>query len=268
MRIFVTGGNGTIGTALREFLPDAVYLSRHELDVADDARFDIAMRTAVANFGPPTALIHAAALTDHATPDARALIDVNVRGTERVARWCRAHGVRLAYLSTHYVYPGDRGHYRESDSLRPIGAYAMSKLAGEGWASIVPDALIVRGSWYTYETRLKAWIAQGAFHDAWISRESATSAAAKIAALTLGGATGTFNIGGPRRTFAQILRDEGYPEFVERTREGVRFASYAFPADVSVDTSKFDAWMAAHPKQVSADPAQLELDFATTVVAH
>lgn len=259
MRIFVTGGSGTIATALREFLPDAIYLDRAAVDVADDARFDIMMRAAVIDHGPPAAIIHAGAITDHATPDARALINVNVCGTERIAQWCRVFGVRLVYLSTHYVYPGERGHYRESDALRPIGAYAMSKLAGESWARLVPEALIVRGSWYTEETRLKGWRSFGAFHDAYVSRESTRDAAKKIATLTLGGATGVFNIGGPRRSFADILRDEGFTEFRERSCVDSRSA-YPFPADVSVDTRKFEGWVAERARHAGRGAApQLDL---------
>ena len=215
--------------------------------------------------GVPNAILHAAAITDHTTTDAAALINVNVRGTERVARWCRAYGVKLVYLSTHYVYPGERGRYRESDATRPIGAYAMSKLAGEGWAEQVRDVLIVRGSWYTSETRLRHWIANGVFADAYTSRESADDAAAKIAALTLGGATGVFNIGGPRRSFARILLDEGYPDVPIRERASY-VGPYAFPLDVSVSTAKYDAWARGR----GAPPAQLALalEGAERVGAH
>ena len=254
MKVYVTGASGVIGRALREFLPQGVFLDRYALDVTDTARFDIQMRTAVVNNGPPSAIIHAAAVTDHATPDIRRLIDVNVCGTARVASWAGAHGVPLVFLSTHYVYPGIRGRYREGDALQPIGAYAMSKFAGEQWARSVPNALVIRGSWYTPESRLDAWANTGAFNDAWVSRESSRDAARKIAALTLAERWGVFNIGGPRRTFAQILRDEGYTDFPEGSR---RFATstYPFPEDVSVDTGKFDRWERAQ----AAPPAQLSL---------
>lgn len=236
--IVVTGGFGTLGTALAEWLPEAQRLTRQTCDVTSE----VSVRGALAHYMPEV-VIHAAAITDHACADAAKLIDVNIEGTRRVARWCRAHGARFVYLSTHYVYPGDIGGYREWDATRPIGAYAASKLAGEAWAETVPEALVVRGSWYDYETRLKHWIARGALTDAWVSREPVREAARKIAKLAQAGVSGVYNIGGLRRSFAQILRDEGYPLFPEVTRahlDRLGVNAYPFPRDVSVSTARFD----------------------------
>jgi hypothetical protein len=67
-----------------------------------------------------------------------------------------------------------------------------------------------------------------------------TAAARKIAALIEAEVRGVVNIGGARRTFAQILVDEGYDDFVEVKRKYFD-AAYPFPADTSVNTAKFDA---------------------------
>lgn len=241
LRIAVTGGNGVMGRALCAYLPDAVYLTRHNCDVRNERQARAALRLA-----RPDVVIHAAALTDHAHPNAADIIETNVIGTQHVAEACRELGARLVYLSTHYVYEGAIGDYREDAVPKPIGAYAMSKLAGEYATQRAHDTLVVRGSWYTYETRLKHWLARGVIADAWVSRESASDAARKIARLALSNALGTFNIGRPRRTFRHIIEDECPNEkyvIAKRINAGT---PYAFPADVSVNTDKFDAWEAQH----------------------
>lgn len=245
-KIIVTGGNGTIAQALREFLPDAVYLPRQLCDVTNDRHLN-----EVFGRERPDVVIHAAAITDHQCPDVQSVIRVNVQGTELVTRWCRAYGAKLVYLSTHYVYPGLTGNYRETDECSPVGIYAQSKLAGEGWAQMAPDWLIIRGSWYTYETRLKHWLARGAITDAWCSREHASDAAAKIANLVLGGASGIYNIGRSKRTFAEILEQTCPRETFKRvSRHDVNFQTdiaYPFPVDSSVNLEKYDAFLRSRP---------------------
>ena len=64
-------------------------------------------------------LIHGAAFTSPPKVDADPLraIDVNIVGTANVVRLCMAHAIRLVYISTDYVFRGDRGQYREEDEL-------------------------------------------------------------------------------------------------------------------------------------------------------
>lgn len=249
MRVAVTGGHGTLGRALQALRPDWAYWSRIHCDVRSEASIGYALDAA-----QPDVVVHAAALTDHQHPNAAEIIETNVVGTQRLALECRLRGVKLVYLSTHYVYPGTDGNYNEESTPRPIGAYAWSKYAGEEAVWAQPgESLVIRGSWYDYHTRLRHWLQRGALVDAWVSREPVADAARKIAALVDANACGTYNIGGARRTFAQILRDEGYADFPEITREQLDYDTrptnttpfmrpeYPFPRDVSVDTAKFDA---------------------------
>jgi dTDP-4-dehydrorhamnose reductase len=238
MKIIVTGGNGTMGRALREFLPDATYMSRQECDIANDKRLQAAFDT-----HQPEVVIHAAALTDHQHPDAGQIIQTNIIGTELVSRWCKAFGAKMVYLSTHYVYPGETGNYKETDATRPIGTYAWSKLAGEGWAQTVPDWLIVRGSWYGPDKLEK--FKRGALVDAWCNRTTPSDAARQIASLVFGGATGIYNIGGTRQTFRDLAVRALGQSVVGITRAELRRRiPYDFPKDSSVDTSKFGAFIA------------------------
>jgi dTDP-4-dehydrorhamnose reductase len=236
--IVVTGGNGQMGRALRDHLPNAVYLGREELDVTDEGSVFAAFDKYL-----PSTVIHLAAITDHQCPDIGKLIHTNIIGTQYLAKYAEPCGVKMVYLSTHYVYPGERGGYQEGDLEKPIGSYAWTKFAGEQATNRLIGRLIIRGSWYTKE-KLELWKKHGAL-DAFCSREPIAEAAKKIATLVKENAVGTYNIGGERRTFYQISKDEGYdPQPV--TRENSRYPfSYPFPCDSSVNTDKYDAFVQA-----------------------
>lgn len=231
MRIFVTGGSGKMGRALREFLPDATYLSREECDVTNAEQVDAALRSR------PDVVIHAAAITGHRYPDIGLLLKTNYHATGIIVDAAQRNGVKVAYLSTHYVYWGRLGNHRETDILRPIGNYAWTKMAGE--SLLRPGDLIIRGSWYDKE-KLAKW--DGAARDAYCSREPVRDAAKKIALLVTKGAEGIYNIGGKRRTFWEIARDEGMEMRTRHRRELTN--AYDFPADSSVNTDKYAAFVA------------------------
>ncbi len=99
----------------------------------------------------PDWVVHAAGATDVdgcEREPARAMA-VNGEGTRRVAEGCRRAGAGLLYVSTDYVFDGEKGSpYTEDDAPAPLNAYGRSKLLGEqatrtvtsGWA-------IVRTAW-------------------------------------------------------------------------------------------------------------------------
>lgn len=232
-RIVVTGGEGALARALRDFLPGARYLNRTDLDVRRTERVSVALRAT-----RPDVVIHAAAVTTAGAPAAD-LIETNVEGTRHIAAWCRAFAVRLVYLSTHGVY-GDNapeGGWCEHHDTAPVGAYAWSKLAGERWAEWVPRHVIVRGSWYTRD-KVRYWAETGALVDAWCSRESMRSAARKIADIARDDFRGVVNIAGPRRTFHNIVREELPGEPVNATTladvNSRWVAPYVFPRDTTI----------------------------------
>lgn len=150
-RILITGAAGRLGQALVRCLrePPAGVLfacTRADLDVTDPVSTAEVIAAAA-----PDVVIHAAAFTDvdacERKPEQAFL--VNAQGTSNVASACRRAGARLVYLSTDYVFDGEKGApYRETDSPRPLNVYGDSKLRGEGCVGRTsPDFLIVRTSW-------------------------------------------------------------------------------------------------------------------------
>ena len=153
MKILITGASGMLGTDLRKALG-----AEHELvltDVVGDVRFlDVtdtgSVMSTVAEVRPDV-VIHAAAYTDvdgcERDPDKAYL--VNGLGTWNVATACREYDAAVVYVSTDFVFDGEKGEpYTEYDRTNPLGHYGASKLAGEKHVrELCPRHYIARTAW-------------------------------------------------------------------------------------------------------------------------
>ena len=115
------------------------------MDITDAARVE----RALAQFDPAIVL-NAAAYNqvDIAEKEPVAAFQVNALAVRNLAMACRQTDAKLVHFSTDYVFDGLAGRaYREEDETHPLGAYAVSKLAGELYARAYLDqALIIRTS--------------------------------------------------------------------------------------------------------------------------
>lgn len=140
--ILITGAGGQVGQALRLLLPDARFAARQELDVTDPT----AVRSAVAG---ADVVIHLAADThvDRCEIQPERAWAVNAEGTTNVANAVRDQDGRVIYVSTDYVFSGEKsGEYVEDDPTDPVNVYGRTKFAGERSLDLDRD-LIVRASW-------------------------------------------------------------------------------------------------------------------------
>ncbi len=73
---------------------------------------------------------------------------VNAIGVRNLALACRQVDARFVHFSTDYVFDGTAGRpYAEQDTTHPLGAYAVSKYAGELYANAyLQDPLLIRTS--------------------------------------------------------------------------------------------------------------------------
>jgi dTDP-4-dehydrorhamnose reductase len=148
-RAVVFGASGQLGTELCAELRRRGYevgaFERTRLDITDAEQVE----RAVAEF-EPSAVFNGAAYNqvDVAEREPLAALQANGLAVRNLALACRQSDARLVHFSTDYVFDGTLGRpYAETDAVHPLGAYAVSKLAGELYAQAYLDRpLIVRTS--------------------------------------------------------------------------------------------------------------------------
>ncbi len=98
----------------------------------------------------PQVVVNAAAYNqvDVAEKEPAAAYIANGIAVRNLAMACRQADAQLVHFSTDYVFDGTAGRpYTEQDATHPLGAYAVSKLAGELYAqAYLEHPLIVRTS--------------------------------------------------------------------------------------------------------------------------
>jgi dTDP-4-dehydrorhamnose reductase len=148
-KVIVFGGGGQLGIELcREYERrqwQVLKFERQSLDVTDSGLVEDAVARSEAEL-----VLNAAAYNqvDIAEREPVAAFQANALAVRNIAMACRQAGTKLVHYSTDYVFDGTRGSpYVETDATHPLGAYAVSKLAGELYAqAYLDDVLILRTS--------------------------------------------------------------------------------------------------------------------------
>ncbi len=148
-RAVVFGAAGQLGIELVRELRSRQYevksLDRAQVDITNAA----AVESALAAYDAEVVFNSAAYnQVDVAEKEPQAAYLVNALAVRNLALACRQVDARLVHFSTDYVFDGTARHpYVEDDPTHPLGAYAVSKLAGELYAQAYLDqALVVRTS--------------------------------------------------------------------------------------------------------------------------
>lgn len=128
---------------------EVIPLTHHDADIADAGRIQEAIGK-----GRADVVVHCAAFTavDDCESRPELAFRVNGEGTRNVALACQQSGCAMVYLSTDYVFDGEKfSPYVESDEPHPINVYGQSKLEGERHVheaiALPRRAWIVRVSW-------------------------------------------------------------------------------------------------------------------------
>ena len=148
-RVAIFGSGGQLGVELvAEFKARGYPVTAFEratIDITDPQAVDKAFAQ-----HDPAIVINAAAYNqvDVAEKEPQAAFLVNALAVRNLAMACRQADARLVHFSTDYVFDGLANRaYTEEDAPRPLGAYAVSKLAGELYArAYLSDPLIIRTS--------------------------------------------------------------------------------------------------------------------------
>src|ERR1700683_5528392 len=148
-RAVVFGASGQLGVELVRELKSRQTEGGPGAPAHADITDPAAIENALATFDAGVVL-NAAAYNqvDVAEKEPQAAFLINALAVRNLALACRSIDANLVHSSTDYVFDGKATRpYVEEDPTHPLGAYAVSKLAGELYAQAYLDtALIVRTS--------------------------------------------------------------------------------------------------------------------------
>jgi dTDP-4-dehydrorhamnose reductase len=141
MKILVTGASGLLGSKVAELALSEGYevysaYNQHPIYYGSPIKVDLtdldSCRRVFENVRPE-AVVHSAALTnvDLCEVEKETAWRINVHGTELVARLCKEFNCFMVFVSTDYVFNGERGLYSEEDQPDPINHYGYTKLKAE-----------------------------------------------------------------------------------------------------------------------------------------
>ena len=150
MKILVTGAQGMLGQDLCPILEDEGYeVVETDVDTLDITNFEQVKK--VLAYENPDIVIHCAAYTnvDKAEEEPEKAALINALGTENIAKICAENDITLVYISTDYVFDGEKKEpYLPEDKPNPINEYGKTKLDGEKVVQkYCKKFYIVRTSW-------------------------------------------------------------------------------------------------------------------------
>lgn len=151
--VLVTGVNGQLGYDVVKELNKRGILNKG-IDIQE---LDITEQNDVMNFITelkPECIVHCAGYTqvDKAEIEdieTQKCFDVNYKATEYIANACNLLRIKMVYISTDYVFDGNKvGEYETDDIVNPLSKYAMSKAQGErAVLNNLDKHFIIRTSW-------------------------------------------------------------------------------------------------------------------------
>jgi len=202
-KIFLTGGSGTLGTELikisKAYNVDFIAPASKYCDITNPYQIHDHIKASNCDV-----VVHSAAITDvKATENDPSLAwEVNVLGTINILKSCKDLGKKLVFISTDYVFDGEKGNYTIDDPINPLSNYAKTKAAAELLVRTYENILVIRTSFFGYDFPYEA-----AFVDQWSSKDYVDIIAPKVMKEIISEMTGIVHVGNGRRTIYDIAKD-------------------------------------------------------------
>ena len=155
MRVLVIGASGKVGKALLKSLrirsrddveavgtffshpdPTLFHLDVTNHEQVKDTLFKLR----------PDVVVQCSAITyaERCEEEPELAWKVNVESTRHLVQVCRDLNSKLVFISSDYVFDGERGNYSEVDEPNPINVLGKTKVEGERLVSRLPKHLVIR----------------------------------------------------------------------------------------------------------------------------
>lgn len=145
--VLITGVNGLLGSYLVPYLISKGYRvigtgkGPCRLDISNQAHFlyhdidityDFKLQSLFSR-EKPEVVVHAAAITqvDECQLNQENCEEVNVRGTATLLLNAEEFSQHFIFISTDFVFDGEKGNYAEDDHLNPVSWYGFTKVQAE-----------------------------------------------------------------------------------------------------------------------------------------
>jgi len=170
-KLLITGASGLLGKkivelAQNDFTITPIHKTRplHSSSVKLDVTESLAVLNLL-NKLEPDVVIHTASETnvDKCEIEKEHAWKINAEGTRNLAEACQNVNAKLVYVSTDYVFDGEKGMYTEEDKPNPVNYYGVTKLEGEKQViEQCKNYAILRTSvlfgWHPWKQNFATWI--------------------------------------------------------------------------------------------------------------
>ena len=170
-KLLITGASGLLGKkivelAQNDFIITPIHKTRplHSSSVKLDVTESLAVLNLL-NKLEPDVVIHTASETnvDKCEIEKEHAWKINAEGTRNLAEACQNVNAKLVYVSTDYVFDGEKGMYTEEDKPNPVNYYGVTKLEGEKQViEQCKNYAILRTSvlfgWHPWKQNFATWI--------------------------------------------------------------------------------------------------------------
>ena len=211
--IIVTGGDGTFAKILKlkNKRLNLKFLSKKQLNILSTKSIENCLLKY-----KPQILIHTAGFSrtmEQHDINISKSIDLNIIGTANIVKNCKKFNIKIIYFSTVYVYDGYKGNFRETDPIKPINNYALSKMGGECSVLMYKNSLVLR-----IQMTEKPFLYDEAFSDLYTNfmfHEDLVPILPKII-----NEFGVINIGGKKRSVYEFAKI--YNKNVKKIRNNIK----------------------------------------------
>lgn len=145
MRVTVIGSNGQLGsdvcTAFERNGDHVAGFTHSDVEISTASSIHDALTAADPEFIVNTAAMHH---VEKCEADPESALRANALGAGNIAAWARKAGIAVAYISTDYVFDGQKtSSYIETDVAHPLNVYGITKLAGENFTAALAGKYFV-----------------------------------------------------------------------------------------------------------------------------